>query len=72
MFIVLIYFLVICLDFTVPEIVKIIEGGLFTENYQSFSACRARVSARADASRTAQQPPPATAPILQQPPPPVC
>ena len=37
MVVVLIYFLVIVLDFSVPEIVKAVENA-FTEEYQSFSA----------------------------------
>lgn len=35
MFVVLLYFLVICLDFTVPELVKLSEGS-YTVNYQNF------------------------------------
>ena len=40
MVVVLIYFLVIVLDFSVPEIVKAVENA-FTEEYQSFSKPRA-------------------------------
>jgi len=40
-FIVLVYFLVICLDFTVPVIVKAIHGS-FTSGYQTFCAPAAR------------------------------
>ena len=38
MIIVLIYFLVICLDFVVPEMAKLAEGGKFNDKFQSFSA----------------------------------
>ena len=40
MVIVLLYFLVICLDFTVPEIAKLFEHNVFTEWYQNFRARR--------------------------------
>ena len=42
MFIVLVYFLVIVLDFSVPEIVKVVQGS-FTDEYQGFIIAWSRV-----------------------------